>query len=188
MRKISLFIAMSLDGYIADRKGGVDWLTGQGGDEEDIDSYSEFAKTIDTVIMDWKTYHQIVTELSPEEWVYNDFTTYVVTHRKHRSSEKIQFVDTDPVDLVKRLKQESGKDIWICGGADLVQQLVKADLIDDYQITIIPTLLGSGVRLFENGADEIKLRLLHARTYNGMTELTYRRRETAPKKETGGSP
>lgn len=60
---------MSLDGYIADSKGGVDWLNGQGNDDENIDTYSEFTKTIDTILMGWNTYHQIVTELSPEEWV-----------------------------------------------------------------------------------------------------------------------
>lgn len=167
---------MSLDGYIADSKGGVDWLNGQGNEDENIDAYSEFAKTIDTVFMGWNTYHQIVTELSPEEWVYKDFTTYVFTHREHASSEKIQFVNMDPVDLAKKLKGEGGKDIWICGGADLAQQFVQEDLIDYYYITVIPTLLGSGIRLFENGKREIKLRLQNTRSYNGMTDLIYTRR------------
>ena len=150
MRKISLFIAMSLDGYIADSKGGVDWLKGQGNDNDNIDTYSEFVKNIDTILMGWNTYHQVVTELSPQEWVYNDFTTYVITHRNHTSSEKICFVNINPVDLVKSLKEKNGKDIWICGGANIVQQLVNEDLIDCYYITIIPILLGSGIRLFEN--------------------------------------
>ena len=80
MKKISLFIAMSLDGYIADSKGSVDWLPGQGDDDDNVDAYSKFVKNIDTVVMGWNTYHQIVTELSPDEWVYQDFITYVVTH------------------------------------------------------------------------------------------------------------
>jgi len=50
-------------------------------------------KDIDTILMGWNTYYQIVTELSPDEWVYNDFTTYVVTYRKQNSSEKIRFTD-----------------------------------------------------------------------------------------------
>lgn len=54
---------------------------------------------------------RIVREVSPEEWVYNDFTTYVFTHHEHTSSEKIRFVNINPVDLVKRLKEENGKDI-----------------------------------------------------------------------------
>lgn len=176
MRKISLFIAMSLDGYIADSKGGVDWLNGQGNDEEDIDTYSEFIKTIDTIVMGWNTYHQIVTDLSPNEWVYNGATTYVITHKEHISSEKIRFVNINPVELVKRLKGEDGKDVWICGGADLVQQFVNEDLIDRYHITVVPVLLGSGIRLFENGKDKIYLRLLDTQSYNGMTELVYERR------------
>ena len=176
MRKISLFIAMSLDGYIADSKGGVDWLNGQGNDDENIDTYSEFSKTIDTILMGWNTYHQIVTELSPNEWVYKEFTTYVITHNEHTSSEKIHFVNINPVELVKRLKEENGKDVWICGGANLVRRLVNEDLIDCYYITVIPTLLGSGIRLFENGKHEIKLRLLNTQSYNGMTELIYKRR------------
>ena len=176
VRKISLFIAMSLDGYIADSKGGVDWLNGQGNDDENIDTYSEFAKTIDTILMGWNTYHQIVTELSPKEWVYNDFTTYVFTHNEHISSKKIRFVNINPVELVKKLKGKNGKDVWICGGANLVQQLVNEDLIDYYHITVIPMLLGSGIRLFENGKYEINLRLLNTQSYNGMTELIYKRR------------
>ncbi|MDE6471354.1 MAG: dihydrofolate reductase family protein [Eubacterium sp.] len=176
MRKITLFIAMSLDGYIADSKGGVDWLEGHGSDNENIDTYSEFIKNIDTILMGWNTYHQIVTELSPNEWVYSDFITYVITHNEHASSEKIRFANINPVDLIKNLKNENGKDIWICGGASLVQQLVNEDLIDCYHITVIPTLLGSGIRLFENAKHEIRLRLLNSRSYNGMTDLIYVRR------------
>lgn len=176
MRRIHLFIAMSLDGYIADRKGSVDWLKGHGSDHENVDTYSEFVKNIDTILMGWNTYQQIVTELSPKEWVYHDFITYVITHHEHSSSEKIRFENTDPVDLAKRLKEDNGKDIWICGGANLVQQLVNENLIDCYYITIIPTLLGSGIRLFEYAEHEIQLRLLHTQSYNGMTNLIYTRR------------
>ncbi len=69
MRKVTLFIAMSLDGYIADYQGKVDWLEGQGDDKENTNSYSEFVKEVDTVVMGWNTYNQIVTELSPNEWM-----------------------------------------------------------------------------------------------------------------------
>ena len=61
MRKTILYIAMSLDGYIADKNGSVDWLTGQGTDEENVDTYSEFVKDIDTVVMGWNTYAQVIT-------------------------------------------------------------------------------------------------------------------------------
>ena len=167
---------MSLDGYIADSKGGVGWLNGQDSENEDIDTYSEFAKTIDTILMGWNTYHQIVTELSPKEWIYNNFITYVITHNEQASSEKIQFVNINPGDLIKKLKEEKGKDIWICGGANLIQQLMNEDLIDCYYITVIPILLGSGIRLFENAKHQIKLRLLKTQSYNGMIDLIYVRR------------
>ena len=99
MKKVSLFIAMSLDGYIADSEGSVEWLVGQGDDADNIDTYSEFAKDID-----------------------NDFTTYVVTHNQKTASDKINLTNESSVDLVKKLREESGKDIWICGGATLIQQ------------------------------------------------------------------
>lgn len=175
-RKIRLFIAMSLDGYIADSKGGVEWLKGQGNACETIDTYSEFVKDIDTILMGQNTYHQIVTELSPTEWVYRDFKTYVITHTEHLSTEKIHFTNISPVDLLKELKTEKGKDIWVCGGANIVQQLLYEDMIDQYYISVIPTLLGSGIRLFENAKREIKLKLLKTQTYNGITDLVYARR------------
>lgn len=173
MRKISLFIAMSLDGYIADCNGNVDWLKGHGDDNSNIDTYSDFVKDIDTIIMGWNTYHQIVTELSPDKWVYEDFTTFVITHKEHISSEKIQFVSTDPVDLIEKLKMEEGKGIWVCGGANIVQQLINKDLIHCYYITVIPTLLGSGIRLFERVENPIELKLTATQSYNGMVELVY---------------
>ena len=73
---------MSLDGYIADKQGKVDWLTGQNPESQEPDSYSSFLQEIDTVIMGWNTYHQIVTELSPGQWVYEGLDCYVLTHRE----------------------------------------------------------------------------------------------------------
>lgn len=176
MRKVVLFIAMSLDGYIADRNGNVDWLNGQSGNEENIDTYSIFIKDVDIVVMGWNTYHQIVTELSPSEWVYDGLTSYVITHRELSSTNSIIFTGKDTCDLVNELKQKQGKNIWICGGANIVQQLIKADLIDEYYISVIPTILGSGIRLFGTSPKEIKLKLIHTQMYNGIAELIYMRR------------
>ncbi len=76
MRKVVLFIAMSLDGYIADRNGGVYWLSGEDENAENDDTYLSFVKDVDTVIMGWNTYHQVVEELSPSEWIYSDKLYY----------------------------------------------------------------------------------------------------------------
>ena len=176
MRKVVLFIAMSLDGYIADENGNVDWLNGQDMNVENTDTYSVFVRDIDTVIMGWDTYLQIVTELSPEEWIYANLTSYVITHRKLPSKNEIFFTGSSPSDLVKELRNKEGKGIWIYGGANIVQQLVQADLIDEYYISVIPTVLGSGIRLFGTAPGEIKLKLISTQTYNGIIELTYTRR------------
>lgn len=97
---------MSLDGYIADSKGKVDWLQGQGNDDENIDFYSKFVERIDTVFMGWNTYHQIVSELSINKWMYSDFMTYVFSHEQSNSTKQIQFTDENSVFLLKKLKEE----------------------------------------------------------------------------------
>lgn len=176
MRKVTLFIAMSLDGYIADKDGGVDWLNGQEEDGENMDTYSDFIKGIDTIIMGWNTYHQLTSELSPEEWVYPEQVSYVITHREIPSTERIRFTSESPCDLVKRLREEEGNGIWICGGANIVRQLMETDLIDTLHISVIPTLLGDGVRLFGPLEKEQKLRLVKTQSYNGITDLVYEKR------------
>ena len=72
MKKVILFIAMSLDGYIADSKGKVRWLGGQSDMDAIMDTYPEFITHVDTVIMGWNTYNQIMTELLPTKWGYDD--------------------------------------------------------------------------------------------------------------------
>lgn len=176
MRKVVLFIAMSLDGYIADKYGNVDWLNGQDRNEENIDTYSVFVRDVDTIIMGWDTYYQIVNKLSPTEWIYANLTSYVITHRKLSSKNEIFFTEKDPICLVKELKNKEGKNIWICGGANIVQQLVETDLIDEYYISVIPTILGSGIRLFGTISDEMKLKLISTQAYNGIVELIYTHR------------
>ena len=177
MRKVILYIAMSLDGYIADSKGSVEWLGGQDVANQELGSYPEFIKTVDTVIMGWKTYHQIVTELSPDEWVYKGMKSYVITHQKLTETDEIIGTEQALDELIEKLKQQEGKAIWICGGASIANQLIEKDLIDCYHITIIPTLLGGGIRLFDKEHEELKLKLMSTHSYNGMTDLVYERRE-----------
>lgn len=139
-------------------------------------SYEEFSKHIDTIIMGWNTYHQVTTELSPGEWMYEDLMSYVLTHREQTSSSKIHFVKEDVCDLVNRLKQEEGKGIWICGGPSIIQPLLCNDLIDVIHISIIPIILGKGMRLFEESKTQIKLQLKETRSYNGIVDVIYERR------------
>lgn len=176
MRKVKLFIAMSVDGYIADKNGGVAFLQGHEDCLENESTYSEFIKNIDTVLMGWNTYNQIITELSPDNWVYDNSLTYVFTHREQQDSDKIIFTSDNLEELIKKLKGVEGKDIWICGGADLVQQAISSDVIDEYLISIIPTILGNGIKLFSQNDAEHKLKLINTITNNGIVELNYIRR------------
>lgn len=176
MRKVVLFIAMSLDGYIADINGGVGWLNGESDEVENEDTYSEFVKDIDTVIMGWNTYNQVTTELSPTEWVYSDFLSYVITHKKRESADNIKFIQKSPGSLVRDLKEQEGKNIWICGGASIIRQLMQDGLIDRFHISIIPTILGDGIHLFGTIGEELKLKLMQTREYNGIIEVIYEKR------------
>ncbi len=175
MRKLILYIAMSLDGYIADKDGGISWLEGDGSNLEAAGSYHEFFSNIDTVILGYKTYHQIVTELSPEKWPYSDKQSYVITHNNIPNTANITFTDKDLTSLLYEIRKEPGNDIWLCGGASLVTLSMNNTLIDKYHITVIPTILGDGVKLFD-GVTEQKLRLLNTMQYNGMTDLVYEKR------------
>lgn len=176
MRNVTLFIAMSLDGYIAGNDGNINWLHGQEPERDDMVSYDEFVKSIDTVIMGWNTYHQIAVELSPETWMYNDLKSYVLTHRELPATEQIEFVNRDVCELVVALKKEVGKDIWICGGANTIQPLIRGKLIDKFHISIIPTILGDGIRLFGTPGTETELKLVKTQSYNGITDVIYERR------------
>lgn len=177
MKNVVLYIAMSLDGYIADSKGSVDWIKGQSDSSEIPDTYSPFFKNIDTVILGKRTYDQIITELSPDEWPYSGATTYVFTHSTSMTDTKdIKFTNANPCGLIGTLKEETGKNIWVCGGADIVNQLMKEDLIDIYHIAIIPVILGGGIRLFDTTDNQINLRLIETVNYNGITEVIYESR------------
>ncbi len=177
MRKTTLFIATSLDGYIADSNKSVGWIAGQNESEDMPDTYSGFIQDIDTVIMGRNTYRQIVTELSPEEWPYANMQTYVMTHQTgYADAPNIQFLNADLCAFIEGLKQKDGKGIWICGGTDIVNQLIKKDLIDVFHITVTPIILGGGTRLFNEPTNPIKLKLVQTQHYNGFVEMIYEHR------------
>lgn len=105
MREVKLYIAVSLDGYIADCRKSVNWIKGQDDSVDMEDTYSIFFTTVDTIIMGKTTYDQIVTELSPGEWPYLGAKTYVFTHKQIANTDNIIFTSDNPCRLVKRIKQ-----------------------------------------------------------------------------------
>lgn len=177
MRKIIAYIAMSLDGYISDEKEGVSWLSGDGSEEDNIGSYPDFIKTVDTVILGYKTYYQIMSELSPDVWPYAGKKTYVLTHKELDNKNEIVFTSESIMELAGKLNQTEGKNIWICGGSSIINQFHHLGLIDEYCISIIPTILGKGTRLFEEQDAEQKLKFLSLQHYNGIVDVRYEKRK-----------
>lgn len=174
MRKVTVLIAVSLDGYIARRDGSIDWLHGQDASGDDMSSYDIFIQDIDTVVMGWNTYHQISSELLQGEWPYRGLTTYVMTHRTPPATdEDIHFVDRDVCALVAELKQRAGKGIWICGGAGVIRPLLQRRMADRLHISVIPIILGDGISLFGGLEQELPLRFVSSQSYNGITDLVY---------------
>ncbi|MCP3966470.1 MAG: dihydrofolate reductase [Lentisphaerae bacterium] len=175
-RKIVLYIAVSLDGFIADDKGRVDWLSGHDDTLSPDEDYQAFIKDVDTIIMGRNTYDQIVKDLAPDNWPYEGMDCYVVTSNAGPEDANVSFVTTDVFALVDELKAKKGKKIWLLGGARLADALMKADLIDEYQIAIIPTILGRGLSLFKDNNPTLKLRLNSAKSMNGIAMLKYSKR------------
>ena len=176
MGKTVLYLAVSVDGYIADEHGGVNWLGGDGSQPDALGSYPAFYETVDTIVMGWTTYHQIVTELSPDCWPYKGRPCYVVTHRQEPDQEGIRFWNEGITDLVDKLNEEREGITWICGGASVAGQLLKEGRIDRLWLSVIPTVLGRGVRLFPNLERELPLKLVGTERYNGIVDLIYEKR------------
>lgn len=175
-RKVILYISQSLDGFIADNKGSVEWILGNNEDYNSDYGYETFIKDIDIVILGANTYKQIKNELSPDKWGYENLKSYVLTNERIEDTTNIKYVNMNIKKLINRLQQENGKNIWICGGANLVNQCVKANLIDEYQITTVPVILGNGIRLFEESNKKIKLRLKEMKEENGLILGIYAKR------------
>lgn len=172
-RKIILYIAVSLDGYIANPDGGIDWLNPDYDEISEDKSYQELYERIDTLIMGRKTYDQIVNELAIDQYPYEDLMSYIITSRPEINQEKIIYTDEPVCDLVRELLNENGKDIWIVGGSQTIAPLIEENLIDEYQITILPILLGEGIPLFRHFQAPIHLFLVSAYARQQMVYLTY---------------
>ena len=170
MRQVILFIATSLDGYIARTDGGIDWLF----TDQDY-GYAAFSAGIDTVIMGRKTYEK---SLSFGGFPYTGKECYVFTRNPNRGSDdRVVFLEDDPAELVRRLRSTEGKNIWLVGGADLIRDFVLKDLIDTYVVSIHPIILGAGIPLFQSPLPSHHLVLHDTTTFNsGLVQLTYTRK------------
>lgn len=173
MRRVVLYIATSLDGYIAKPDEGIEWLSVVERPGEDY-GYGEFIRTVDTVILGRKTFEKIHS--NGQEFPHKDKKCYVITRQERSPERNIIFYNDNIVDLVCKLKSASGKNIFCDGGAEIVNSLMKNDLIDDYIISIIPVLLGKGLRLFDDYRKKMDMKLIYSRSYaSGLVQSHYRR-------------
>lgn len=172
-RKVILYVAVSLDGYIADHEGKVDRLVGKDSEYNGDYGYGEFISHVDTVVMGMHTYQQIMTELSPDEWPYPNLKSYIFTHQEMNDRRGIAFIQRKPEKFLLELKNKPGKDIWICGGSNLANQLMDAGMIDEYHLHIMPVVLGGGVPLFNKPHPGLQLCIESIKEVNGVINVVY---------------
>ena len=177
MRTVSLFIATSLDGYIAKPNDDLSFLKLVEKEGEDY-GYAEFTSTIDTIILGRKTFDWVAREIGTSHYDNGERDVYVITRTERASVGKIKFYTKSLAELVRQLKSESGKNVYCDGGAEIINELLKNDLIDEFIISVIPVLVGNGTRLFKDGRPEQQLELLATKTFDtGLTQLHYKRKK-----------
>lgn len=173
MRKIKLYIAASIDGYIAGNDGDLDWLTEYPINSETNYGYDDFYQSVDTVIMGGRTYRDILN--MDVMWPYKDRITYVITHNPADSKGNIHFISDNIIEAISQLQKEEGEDIWLVGGGKLITMLLNQEMIDEMTITTIPIILGSGVPLFPSTLKESQWNLTGSNTYsNGVIQTVYK--------------
>jgi len=169
-RKIILYIAMSLDGYIAKPNDDLSFLSIVKKEGEDY-GYADFVATVDTVLIGRKTYDWVTKQV---EFPHADKTAYVITRTPRPNMGKTVFYTGDLTELVRKLKSEPGKNIFCDGGAEIVNELLKNNLIDELIISVIPVLVGEGTRLFKEARPERILKLISVKTFDsGLVQLRY---------------
>ncbi len=177
MRKISLFIATSLDGYIAKSNDDLSFLKLVEKEGEDY-GYAKFTDTIDTLIIGRRTYDYVLKEIGSSHYDNGRRDVYVITRTERPSVGRTTFYTGSLIDLVDRLKSENGKNIYCDGGAEVINELMRHDLIDEFIISVVPVLLGNGTRLFKDGRLEQLLEFVNAKTYDtGLAQLYYKRKK-----------
>ena len=172
-RKVILYIATSLDGYIAQQEDNLDFLSMVDQEGEDY-GYAEFVKTVDAVIVGRKTYDKVLS--MGVDFPYADKDVYIITRTPRPDEGHVKFYTGELKHLVDTLKSTDGKNIFCDGGAEIVNELLRNDLIDEFIISIIPILVGNGIMLFKDGRPEQRLELVSVKQFDkGLVQLHYRR-------------
>lgn len=165
-----VFLATSLDGCIARRDGGIDWLEPMQRDGFDY-GFTAFFAAVDTILLGRRTYD---TALGFGDWPYRGKRVVVMTHRPPAARAEAQFFAGEPMELVDKLRGDGARRLYVDGG-DVIRQFLQASLIDELILSVVPVLLGSGIRLFEGDGIEQALELVGTKHWvNGMVQSHYR--------------
>ena len=167
----SVFIATSADGYIAREDGTIDWLESVELPGEDY-GFAAFYETVDALVMGRGTYD---TAIGFPEWPYAGKRVYVMTHRPTQPRQGEVFVAGSPDEVLELAAVAGATHVYVDGGA-VIGQFLAAGRIDHMTISIIPMILGSGVRLFGGGEGEHRLELEGTQAWpaSGLVQLRYR--------------
>ncbi len=170
--KISIFIAMSIDGYIAREDGNLDWLETVHPAEplrQDC-GFHQFFASVDALVMGRNTYEKV---LSFGKWPYEGKRVIVLSNKKTEPQNNVAFYQGDVMQLSHQLYDEGVKHLYIDGGITIAQFL-QAKLVDEMIVTIIPVMLGKGIPLFNPITLETNCRLLKSEIYStGLVQLHY---------------
>lgn len=171
-RRVVVYIAASVDGFIAKKNGDLGFLSAVETPGQDY-GYAEFVNGVDAVIMGRKTHDKALS--FGGAFPHAGRVCYVASRKKRGGDANAEFV-RDPAKLIAKLKKAPGKDIFCDGGAELVNALLKKDLVDVLIVSLIPVLLGDGIPLFQGRRPEKKLRLAGVSSYpSGLVQLRYER-------------
>lgn len=164
-----VYIATSVDGFIARPDGGLDWLKRVEVEGQDY-GYQRFFDSIDALVIGRGTYDVV---RAFETWPYGDKRCVVMTHRPVAPRGKEEFFSGEPAALLERLGAEGVKRVYVDGGV-VIGQFLAAGLIDELTISQIPVLLGRGLPLF-TAAVEKDLTLLESRSFpSGLVQSRWR--------------
>jgi dihydrofolate reductase len=179
MRNVVLGLGISLDGYIARPNGAVDFLFMP----KDY-SMAGFFASIDTAIMGRKTY-DVAQSMGGGSFGGSKMVSYVFSHTLPPGErDGLIFTNQSPATLISELRKRPGKHIWLMGGGELARDFLKADLVDELYLGVVPVLLGEGIPLFPSGFPQRDFSLVENQTYSkGLISLNYKRVRSKAKRK-----
>jgi dihydrofolate reductase len=175
--RVTIHMVASLDGFIARKDGRVDWLetpdTFEGGATLDPEFVQEFLKTIDCYVMGSRTYETALDfEAKGFGWAYGDKPTFVLTSRKLKTRDAVEFYSGDLATLVNERLRPSFRGIWFVGGGGIAGDCLRLGLADEVRYSIVPILIGDGIPFFAGLDKDVPLHLVEVKAYaSGMVAL-----------------